>query len=62
MSRRSEARAIYASTAAALALATLLAGAVRADESSDPYAGGRSVYTKWCAPCHDPGHPPRHQR
>ena len=55
MSRRSEARAIYASAAAGLALATLLAGEVRADESSDPYAGGRAVYTKWCAPCHDPG-------
>jgi len=54
MSRRSEARVLYASAAAGLTLATLLAGEVRADESSDPYAG-RAVYTKWCAPCHDPG-------
>jgi len=55
MSRRSEAREMYASSAAGLALATLLAGAVRADAPPDPYAGGRAVYTKWCAPCHDPG-------
>jgi mono/diheme cytochrome c family protein len=42
--------------AAGLALAGLiLAGTVRAEVPSDPYAGGRAVYTKWCAPCHDPG-------
>jgi len=34
---------------------SLLAGPVRAEEPSDPYMGGRAVYTKWCAPCHDPG-------
>ena len=27
----------------------------RAQGSSDPHAAGRAVYTKWCAPCHDPG-------
>ena len=41
MSRRSEARAWYVSAAAGLALAALLAEAVRADEPSDPYAAGR---------------------
>ena len=41
---------------AASALAGLaLVGSVLAEEPSDPYAGGRAVYTKWCAPCHDPG-------
>ena len=55
MRRRSEARAMHASAAAGLALAALLSVAARADEPSDPYAGGRAVYTKWCAPCHDPG-------
>ena len=30
-------------------------GAAPAGEHSDPYAAGRAVYTKWCAPCHDPG-------
>ena len=28
---------------------------VHAQTSSDPHAAGRAVYTKWCAPCHDPG-------
>jgi mono/diheme cytochrome c family protein len=51
----SEARAMHASAAAGLALAALLAGAVRAGEPADSYAAGRTVYTKWCAPCHDPG-------
>ena len=55
MSRRSEARTLCASAAAVLALAAVLAGVARAGEPSDPYAGGRTVYTKWCAPCHDPG-------
>lgn len=41
---------------AGLALAALaLAGAAAADEAADPHAAGRAVYTKWCAPCHDPG-------
>jgi len=30
-------------------------GSAQADESSDAHAAGRAVYTKWCAPCHDPG-------
>jgi mono/diheme cytochrome c family protein len=47
---------------AGLVLAGLTpAGAARADVPSDPHAApdphaaGRAVYTKWCAPCHDPG-------
>jgi len=45
-----------ASAWAGLALAGLaLGGFTSAEESSDPYAAGREVYTKWCAPCHDPG-------
>ena len=40
------------------------AGAVAApeEEQPDPYAAGRAVYTKWCAPCHAPGvtHPGTH--
>ena len=32
-----------------------LGGSALAGEPSDPYAAGRAVYTKWCAPCHDPG-------
>jgi mono/diheme cytochrome c family protein len=49
-------RAATCGTAAGLALAALgLMRSVPAAEASDPYAGGRAVYTKWCAPCHDPG-------
>ncbi|MGO9930774.1 MAG: c-type cytochrome [Steroidobacteraceae bacterium] len=65
MSRRAEARVRGASALAGLALAGLglagltpaglTIGAARAAEPSDPYAAGRAVYTKWCAPCHDPG-------
>jgi len=41
---------------AGLALAALASGGfASAGEPSDPYAAGRAVYTKWCAPCHDPG-------
>jgi len=32
-----------------------LGGPLPADETADRYAAGRAVYTKWCAPCHDPG-------
>jgi mono/diheme cytochrome c family protein len=40
----------------ALASAGLaLCGSAPAAEPPDAYAGGRSVYAKWCAPCHDPG-------
>ena len=66
MSRRGEARvtngsalagsALAGSALAGLALAGLtLGGSAPAEEPSDPYAAGRAVYTKWCAPCHDPG-------
>ena len=30
-------------------------GSARAQPPADPHAAGRAVYTKWCAPCHDPG-------
>jgi mono/diheme cytochrome c family protein len=44
------------SALAGLALAGLTwGGSTPAEEPSDPYAAGRAVYTKWCAPCHDPG-------
>jgi mono/diheme cytochrome c family protein len=56
MSRRGEARVMNGSALAGLALAGLtLGGSAPAKEPSDPYAAGRAVYTKWCAPCHDPG-------
>jgi mono/diheme cytochrome c family protein len=62
MSRRGAARAMYGFPLAGLMLATLaglmmmtLAGSALAEAPSDPYAAGRAVYTKWCAPCHDPG-------
>ncbi len=37
------------------ALAGLAGGSAQAAESPDAHAAGRAVYTKWCAPCHDPG-------
>jgi len=40
---------------AGLMLTVLTMGTAVAEESPDPYAAGRAVYTKWCAPCHDPG-------
>jgi (+)-pinoresinol hydroxylase len=41
---------------AALSVAGLtLGGPLSAAEPPDAYAAGRAVYTKWCAPCHDPG-------
>jgi mono/diheme cytochrome c family protein len=32
-----------------------ISGWAPAAEPSDIQASGRAVYTKWCAPCHDPG-------
>jgi mono/diheme cytochrome c family protein len=56
MSRRGEARMRHESALAGSALAALIiCGPGMAAEPSDPYAAGRAVYTKWCAPCHDPG-------
>src|SRR5216684_525161 len=57
MSRRlGEARAKNGAALAGWALAGLaLGGSAPAQEPSDPHAAGRAVYTKWCAPCHDPG-------
>jgi mono/diheme cytochrome c family protein len=55
MSRRRAARLMYGFPLAGLALAGLKIGTAPATEPSDPYAPGRAVYTKWCAPCHDPG-------
>lgn len=41
---------------AVLAFAGLmLGGSAPAAEPPDAHAAGRAVYTKWCAPCHDPG-------
>ena len=43
-------------TMAGLALMGLtFYGPVPAAEPTGPNAAGRAVYTKWCAPCHDPG-------
>jgi mono/diheme cytochrome c family protein len=53
MSRRRAAGLMYGFPLAALAGLTI--GTAPATEPSDPYAPGRAVYTKWCAPCHDPG-------
>jgi mono/diheme cytochrome c family protein len=56
MSRRGAARVMYGFPSAGLMLAGLtLAGSGPAEAPSDPYAAGRAVYVKWCAPCHDPG-------
>jgi mono/diheme cytochrome c family protein len=55
MSRPGGEERVQATAWAGLALTALLAGSVRAEEPADPYAGGRAVYAKWCAPCHDPG-------
>jgi (+)-pinoresinol hydroxylase len=45
-----------ARTSAWLALVGVtLCGYTPAAEPADPHAAGRAVYTKWCAPCHDPG-------
>jgi (+)-pinoresinol hydroxylase len=37
------------------ALAGTQGGSASAAEAPDAHAAGRAVYTKWCAPCHDPG-------
>ena len=43
-------------TLAGLTLTVLtLGGSALAEERSDPHEAGRAVYSKWCAPCHDPG-------
>jgi (+)-pinoresinol hydroxylase len=57
MSRRNgRSRVVNASLLAGVIMAGLAAAAsLPADESSDARAAGRAVYTKWCAPCHDPG-------
>ena len=57
MSRRGGSRMMKGSASAGLLVAglTLAGAAARADAPSDPHAAGRAVYTKWCAPCHDPG-------
>jgi mono/diheme cytochrome c family protein len=57
MNRRScKARLTNGSSLAGLVLAgIMLVVTAKANEPSDPHAGGRAVYTKWCAPCHDPG-------
>jgi mono/diheme cytochrome c family protein len=47
--------------AAALACAAV-ACAASAAEAPDAHSAGRTVYVRWCAPCHDPGvtHPGTH--
>lgn len=55
MSRHGAARAMYGFALAGLGLAGLTMGTALAAEPSDRHAAGRAVYTKWCAPCHDPG-------
>jgi mono/diheme cytochrome c family protein len=48
--------ALAASACVGLAAAGMtLTGPVSAAEPPDAHAAGRAVYTKWCAPCHDPG-------
>jgi (+)-pinoresinol hydroxylase len=50
------AAAMIPATIAATAFAGLTpSGSAPAAEPSDAHAAGRAVYTKWCAPCHDPG-------
>jgi mono/diheme cytochrome c family protein len=46
--------------AGAAALGLLGRGSLAQDTQT--FAAGRAVYTKWCAPCHDPGvtHPGTH--
>jgi mono/diheme cytochrome c family protein len=49
-------RRLRSLSAAVLAAGGLLASATTlADAASRSQAGGRAVYDKWCAPCHDPG-------
>jgi (+)-pinoresinol hydroxylase len=55
MSRHEAAKVMCGFALAGLALAGPAMQTARAAEPSDPYAAGRAVYTKWCAPCHDPG-------
>lgn len=57
MSRRgAETRVMIGPVLACLTSAGFtLGGFAPAETPSDPYAAGRAVYTKWCAPCHDPG-------
>lgn len=40
----------------------LACGTAFAQDGLDQHAAGRTVYAKWCAPCHDPGvtHPGTH--
>lgn len=54
--RNHRTQAVNGSVLAGLVLAGLAAaGYAPADESPDAHPAGRAVYTKWCAPCHDPG-------
>jgi mono/diheme cytochrome c family protein len=38
-----------------VAAAMILLGRGSWAEDPQTFAAGRAVYTKWCAPCHDPG-------
>ena len=51
----SECRHSFSKLVGCVAILGLLAAPAMAQEHSDGHAAGRAVYTKWCAPCHDPG-------
>lgn len=53
---------IFATCAVCLMLGSLQSASAAAPAASGRVASGLAVYTKWCAPCHDPGimHPGTH--
>ena len=55
MKRATGAAAGGAASGALLCMGFSLGGFAPAAEPPDAHAAGRAVYTKWCAPCHDPG-------
>jgi mono/diheme cytochrome c family protein len=48
-------RALSLSLLVVIAAAAGLLGRGSLAQDAQPFAAGRAVYTKWCAPCHDPG-------
>jgi (+)-pinoresinol hydroxylase len=52
----------YLSLCVVVATALSLPGRESRAQETQSFAAGRAVYTKWCAPCHDPGvtHPGTH--
>jgi mono/diheme cytochrome c family protein len=56
VSRRGGSRVMKGLALAGLGVAGLaLGGMAPAAEPSDAHSAGHAVYSKWCAPCHDPG-------